>query len=345
MADPTWLPDVLRAAGLTCDIYPGAMDRGHGDFGSIWGVIAHHTGSNGATAGSIANHPDLGLASQLHLGRDGKYTLCGVGIAWHAGSGSWPGISTNNANQVTIGIEAANDGTSGWPAAQYRSYVRGVAAILNKLGLPSSRVIGHKEWAAIQGKWDPGGINMDTFRSDVARVQAELRGAAPVAVPVVNRIDEQAKVAGAWIGKRLHTGEKKCKDGVGRFAEFEHGVIYWHPQTGAYAIPRGGIYEAFSARGWEQKLGYPVRVHKVLDRGGVQAFQRGVLYVRDGGDLAGDLVHGVIGDRWAKEGYEDGPLGWPISDEYADGTGRRQDFEHGSLLWDPSGAVKVERKA
>lgn len=30
MADPTWLPDVLRKAGLVCDIYPGAMDRGHG---------------------------------------------------------------------------------------------------------------------------------------------------------------------------------------------------------------------------------------------------------------------------------------------------------------------------
>lgn len=28
MSDPIWLPDVLRAAGLTCDIYPGAFDRG-----------------------------------------------------------------------------------------------------------------------------------------------------------------------------------------------------------------------------------------------------------------------------------------------------------------------------
>src|SRR5699024_263064 len=29
-------------------------------------------------------------------------------------------------------------------------------------------VIGHKEWAgASQGKWDPGGIDMDDFRADV----------------------------------------------------------------------------------------------------------------------------------------------------------------------------------
>lgn len=185
MADPTWLPEVLRAAGLQCDIYPGAMDRGHGDFGNTWGVVCHHTGSFGETPRGIAEHPDLGLASQLYLGRDGKFVLCGVGIAWHAGRGSWNGIPTDNANQYTIGIEAANDGggtpgkphRTGWSDAQYNSYVTGVAAILNKLGQPSSHAIGHKEWAGpAQGKWDPGAIDMNIFRADVAREQARLKG-------------------------------------------------------------------------------------------------------------------------------------------------------------------------
>lgn len=27
MSDPTWLPDVLRAEGLTCDIYPGVRSQ------------------------------------------------------------------------------------------------------------------------------------------------------------------------------------------------------------------------------------------------------------------------------------------------------------------------------
>lgn len=184
MADPVWLADVLRAAGQKVDVFPGALNRGHGDFGGIWGIVAHHTGSNNASAGSIANHPDLGLASQLHLDRAGKWTVCGVGIAWHAGQGSWPGIQTNNANQVTIGIEAANDGggrpgmshRSSWPDAQYEAYITGVAAILNKLEQPASHVIGHKEWAgAAQGKWDPGAIDMNIFRADVAREQARLK--------------------------------------------------------------------------------------------------------------------------------------------------------------------------
>lgn len=178
--DPTWLPDVLRAEGLECDIFDGAFNRGHGDFGEIWGVIAHHTGSNppANNPGYIAQHPQLGLASQLHLSRTGKYTLCGVGIAWHAGSGSYPGLPTNDANRLTIGIEAENNGTEGWSNAQYSAYVKGVAAILRRLGHNSSRVIGHKEWAgASQGKWDPGGIDMDDFRRDV---QTQIdQGATP----------------------------------------------------------------------------------------------------------------------------------------------------------------------
>ncbi len=176
MADPIWLPDVLRAAGLTVHEYPGWRDRGHGDFGTIWGVVCHHTGSFGETPRGIAEHPSLGLASQLYLGRDGAYTVCGAGIAWHAGAGSWPGITNGNANQVTIGIEAANDGggspgkphRASWSDAQYDAYVRGVAAILRHLRLPASRAIAHREWAGpAQGKWDPGAIDMDIFRRDV----------------------------------------------------------------------------------------------------------------------------------------------------------------------------------
>lgn len=172
MADPVWLPEVLRAAGLEVLEYPGWRDRGHGDFGSIWGVVAHHTGNPppGNNPGYIANHPTLGLCSQLHLARNGTFTVCGVGIAYHAGAGAYPGLPTNNANGVTIGIEAENNGTEGWSPAQYSAYVRGVAAILTKLGKGAGNVIGHKEWAgAAQGKWDPGGMDMNRFRADVEK--------------------------------------------------------------------------------------------------------------------------------------------------------------------------------
>lgn len=188
--DPTWLPDVLRAEGLQCDVYPGAFKRGHGDFGEIWGIVDHHTGSFGETPRGIAEHPSLGLASQLFLARDGRVTVCGVGVAWHAGAGSYPGLPTNNANFRTIGVEAANDGGGSpgkphhvpWSLVQYDAYVRLNKAVLLHLGQPASHSIGHKEWAgAAQGKWDPGGIDMNLFRADI---QSAMGGVGPVPAPV-----------------------------------------------------------------------------------------------------------------------------------------------------------------
>lgn len=173
--DPVWLAAVLRAEGLRCDEYDGCYDRGHGDFWSIWGIVAHHTGASGSPGpGAIANHPELGLASQLHLARDGLFTVCGVGIAWHAGAGSWPGIPDDDANSCTIGIEAENNGSEGWTDAQYDAYVRGCGAILRHMGYHSDRVIAHREWAGpSQGKWDPGLIDMPTFRAQTQTVIVE----------------------------------------------------------------------------------------------------------------------------------------------------------------------------
>lgn len=167
--DPLFLPDVLRAFGVRFGEFDAWRDRGQGDFFQIWGVVAHHTGSNNASAASIAyGHAGLkGLLSQIHLDRNGFATIVGAGIAWHAGVGSWPGIQTNNANPVTIGIEAASDGTSPWPEAMLDAYYRICAAICWYLGHSSLRTIGHKEWAKVQGKWDPGGIDMNVMRAKI----------------------------------------------------------------------------------------------------------------------------------------------------------------------------------
>lgn len=167
--DPLFLPQLLIAFGVKVVEFQGWKNRGQGDFGRIWGVVAHHTGSDNASPASIAyGHPGLqGLLSQIHLGRDGTATIVGAGIAWHAGVGSWAGIQKNNANPVTIGVEAASNGTSPWPPQMLDAYARICAAICWYLGHSSLRTIGHKEWAAIQGKWDPGGIDMNQFRAKI----------------------------------------------------------------------------------------------------------------------------------------------------------------------------------
>ncbi|MEV0356378.1 N-acetylmuramoyl-L-alanine amidase [Nocardia sp. NPDC050697] len=180
--DPGWLADALRDEGLRVVEFPGWRERGHGDFRSIWGIIAHHTGGSNTPPAEIAfGFPQLaGPLSQLHLARDGTVTVIAAGIAWHAGRGRWPGLPEDDANFHTIGIEAANNGTEGWSPVQYDAYVGCCAAILRRLGHGADRVLGHKEWAgAKQGKWDPGGMDMDRFRGDVAE---RLKGGALMAL-------------------------------------------------------------------------------------------------------------------------------------------------------------------
>lgn len=167
--DPLFLVDLLRSFGVETREFTGWRNRGHGDFYQIWGVMAHHTGGNNTPASLIAyGHSALwGLLSQVHLDRSGVATVTGAGIAYHAGRGSYPGIQTNNANAVVIGIEANSDGVSPWPPHMLDVYYRICAAICWYLGHSSLRTIGHKEWGQIQGKWDPGGIHMPTFRAKV----------------------------------------------------------------------------------------------------------------------------------------------------------------------------------
>ena len=191
----TWLPEVLKNAGLKVSLVDGWENRGLGDVGNIFGIICHHTGVKNP---SKLNMPTLkslrdgrkaepGLAAlpgplaQLGLGRDGTYFVIAAGRAAHAGKGSFKGVS---GNLRFIGIEAENGGTASdpWPDIQLEAYHRGVAAILKRLGKDESFCCGHKEYAP-KRKDDPS-LNMNDFRDAVANF---LNGAtpAPSLIPAV----------------------------------------------------------------------------------------------------------------------------------------------------------------
>lgn len=167
----SWLPAVLGKAGLKVALVDGWLTRGRGPMAQkIEGVICHHTAGprNG-------NMPSLGILkdgrtdlpgplSQLGLGRDGTYYVIAAGKSNHGGMGSWQGFS---GNDKFIGIEAENTGDSiePWSPVQYEAYVKGIAAILNYLDLPTIMCCGHKEYAPNR-KIDPT-FNMDEFRDQV----------------------------------------------------------------------------------------------------------------------------------------------------------------------------------
>lgn len=199
----TWLPDVLKAAGLRVAVVDDQWKtRGRGDMGQVVGVICHHTagpknGNMPSLRTIINGRPDLpGPLSQLGLGRDGTYYVIAAGRAFHAGPGKWQGVT--NGNSSFIGIEAENTGLPNdpWPAVQVEAYQRGVAAILQHLGKGPEFCAGHKEYALPKGRKTDPSFDMVPFR---AAVQAILDGIAPA--PVTIPAAEPAPQPGAAPGR------------------------------------------------------------------------------------------------------------------------------------------------
>lgn len=185
-----WIPSVLRSHGLIVHEQPGWQTRGHGDVGPTKGVLCHHTAGplkgNAPSLGVVTKgRPDLsGPLAQLHLARDGTFTIVAAGLAYHAGKGNWQGITSGNTN--FIGIEAENTGLKNdwpWPAVQMASYAKGVAAILTHVGAKPIMCAGHFEYALPQGrKGDPSFVignrdqlkkAMNSFRATVENIMAE----------------------------------------------------------------------------------------------------------------------------------------------------------------------------
>ena len=172
----TWLPSVLQAAGLRVELYDGWEARGSESWGPLKGIVVH------ATAGRLARDVDMRLLwqtgsatapapiSQLYLERDGTWVVGASGKCNHALTGK-AGLLKGVGNSGLIGIEGANDNRGEpWPAAQYDSYTRGVAAICRHMGWTQNNVTGHKEHQP-GDKSDPT-FDMNSFRAQVAALIA-----------------------------------------------------------------------------------------------------------------------------------------------------------------------------
>ena len=140
------------------------------------------------------------------------------------------------------------------------------------------------------------------------------------------------------------TDEAGSSDGRGRYNHFQHGSIYWSPQTGAYEV-HGAIRGKYAALGWERSfLGYPVtdEAGSSDGRGRYNHFQHGSIYWSP--QTGAYEVHGAIRGKYAALGWERSFLGYPVTDEAgsSDGRGRYNHFQHGSIYWSPqTGAYEV----
>ncbi|SFA60783.1 N-acetylmuramoyl-L-alanine amidase [Rhodococcoides kroppenstedtii] len=193
----------------------------------------------------------------------------------------------------------------------------------------------------------------DVYAGHVDRFVREGTDVVPAGPdPALPTVIEQCRAANDWLGAKVSDGrEVTTPDGAGRFAQYEHGWVYWSPTVdegrAAYAIPFGPIGDAFAATGYEAgRLGYPRgpkldllpftrSTGRPVAGGVVQAFQHGTVYDRaeEPTTVNAYIVQGTIREKYASLDYERGELGWPLSDEMDWAEGKWQRFEHGVVYW------------
>jgi len=171
----TELADILRKAGCPVTEVAGWKTRGHGVMTSVKGIVVHHTAGP-----STGDYPSLGIVrdgrpdlpgpiAQLGLGRSGMWFVIAAGRSYHAGNTIDDSVFGNN-NAIGIeaegtGVPADNTGHKNWPQVQWDSYVRGVRALKAAYGVPTARVLGHKEAAVPAGRKIDPNFSMAEFRN------------------------------------------------------------------------------------------------------------------------------------------------------------------------------------
>ncbi|MDY5785068.1 alpha/beta hydrolase-fold protein [Corynebacterium sp.] len=227
---------------------------------------------------------------------------------------AWPYIAN------ALGVSEADRGANCAPI--------GAIAEATKSGIIST---------CVNNEYDVAGGKAQDFRGGQAFWSPET-GAHALFGAILAKYNGLGGAAG-WLGFPT-TGETATPDGRGRFVHFQHGSIYWTPQTGAYAIP-GDMFVAWGANGYENgDLKYPVAEAQAIGDGFVQKFEGGYL-TRNPNGTSHYIVHGAIGEKYGQLNTAASELGYPTSNEIAIRGGFFQQFEKGNIYWSAATGAHV----
>ena len=120
----------------------------------------------------------------------------------------------------------------------------------------------------------------------------------------------------------------------GRTRDYVGGSLFWSATSGTHYV-RGAILAKYRAlRGPLSVLGFP-STDELPTPDAVGRFNH---FARGGSiywtpSTGAHEVHGAIRAKWAQLGWERSVLGYPTTDEYGVPTGRRSNFQHGTLTY------------
>ena len=154
---------------------------------------------------------------------------------------------------------------------------------------------------------------------------------------VYGRIELEYKAQGgpAALGNPIIAESNAALPGT-KFQKFEKSSsIYWNSAVaGGYAkMVRGAIRDKWAEYDYERgPFGYPTISEATLTNNGkYSTFQGGSIYYSPA--TGAHQVWGNLRDQWANQGYENGALGYPVTDEYELRGGFQQVFQGGVLSY------------
>ncbi|MCA0146205.1 serine hydrolase [Blastococcus sp. LR1] len=222
-------------------------------------------------------------------------------------------------------------------------------------GLPREQVIGQKQgWMCCvngniyrhtSGFTGPDGrfivvvLTREPSGRGGAHIEQSITGAVRAMFPeglvprVQGHIGERWHRLGGAFGRLGYPISDEIRLRAGALSLFQGGNIYWSPGTGAHAV-WGDILKAYHAHGWENgPLGYPTSSEIALRGGALSLFQNGNVYWSP--RTGAHAVRGNTLKTYGALGWENGRLGYPISDEIRLRGGALSLFQGGNVYWSP----------
>jgi stage II sporulation protein D len=358
----TWLPAALQAQAVaargyvlstlaptgdwdTCDTTACQVYRGFAVRGAAGALTAVHRASTDAAVTATA-------------GRYRTYQGAPAFTQFSASNGGWTAASTSKYPYLAAAADpfsastgsATGDDAGTWTA---KLSVASVAPKCPSGGTPTSLQPlardGNGEWGgrltSLRLTCTTGSVTL----TGAGGTRFDLRSNWWILLPAMSNGAVDAKwratggasgVLGAPLGPELQT-----PDGVGSYAQYRSGSVYWSPATGAHEV-HGAIRGDWAATGWEAgPLGYPTTDERPTPdgRGRFNHFASGSVYWSKA--TGAHSVQGAIRDTWARLGWETGPLGYPVQDEWGtpDHVGRWSRFAGGAVYWSrATGAHEVQ---
>jgi N-acetylmuramoyl-L-alanine amidase len=144
---------------IATSVHP-SPNHGNRRSGPLDLLILHYTGMDSAAAAlqRLAN-PVAEVSAHYVVLEDGRVVqMVPEGRrAWHAGQGSWAGVS--DINSRSLGVEIVNGGHAGglpaYPEAQMAAVIKLCHDLTARWSIPAHRVLGHSDIAP-ERKEDPG---------------------------------------------------------------------------------------------------------------------------------------------------------------------------------------------